>query len=87
MKKLSGILFKAGLSVVCAGIIGGIIAGIFTKNNGFNFSVAVPIWLFSIIGGGGCVSISGSINESEEEKANDFEMLKQIIDKVKSENN
>lgn len=86
MKKLSDILLIAGGCLLIGGIIAGVIIGRITAEQGLNLVVAVPIWLLSIVAGGGCISVSGSISEAEGNKANDLELLNQIIEKMQSEN-
>ena len=85
-KKLSDILFKIGLALIAIGIIAGTAVGIFTAD-GFNLMPAIVVWFISLIIGTGVINISSSLSEAGEKKKNDEEMLKRIIEGVKSDEN
>jgi len=86
MKRLADVLLIIGLFVIIIGIITGIGLGYALSENGVNLIIAIPVCMLSIVVGGGCISVSGSINEAEENKSDDLELLKEIIEKVKEEN-
>lgn len=85
MKKLADVLLIIGLFVIIIGIVTGIGLGYALSDKGINLIITIPVCLLSIIAGGGCISVSGSISEAEENKADDLELLNEIIQKVKEE--
>ena len=84
--KLFDILFRIGLIIIAFGIVAGAAVGIFTAD-GFNLVPAVIIWLLSLISGTGVINISSSLGEAQEKKQSDEEMLRQIIENIKIEEN
>ena len=83
-KRLTDILFTVGIVVIIAGILGGIVAGV-VGGNGFNLIPAVAVWLASVIGGTGIVTISGSLSEAKSKKNDDVELLREIMNKIKND--
>ncbi len=83
-KKLSDILFFVGICIIIVGILLGTALGFIFGNGGFNLVPAITVWILCVIGGTGFVSVSGSINEAEEKKSDDEEMLRQIIENLKN---
>lgn len=84
--KLSDVMFRIGFLIIALGIAIGAAVGIFTAD-GFNLAPAIVIWLLSLIIGAGVVNISSSLSEAREKKQNDEELLKSIIESIKSEEN
>lgn len=78
-------LFTIGVCIIIAGIIAGVAVGLLSGGEGFNLVPSITIWLLSVISGTGVMTVSGSIEEAQNRKKTDEEMLKLIIDKVKNE--
>ena len=79
MKKTSNILLSVGIVIIILGIVTGIIVGF------FNFIISIPICMLSLLIGGGCASIAGTLGEAQQSKADDLKLLNDIIQKVKNE--
>lgn len=84
-KKIANILFFIGICVIILGILTGTVLGFVMGEDGFNFVPSVTVWLLSIIGGTGFVTVSGTLNEAEEKKKDDDEFIKLLIEKAKNE--
>ncbi len=84
-KKIANILFFIGICVIIIGILAGTVLGFVMSEDGFNFIPSVTVWLLCIIGGTGFITISGTLNETEEKKKNDEEFIKLLIENVKNE--
>lgn len=84
-KKIANILFFIGICVIIIGILAGTVLGFVIGEDGFNFIPSVTVWLLCIIGGTGFITISGTLNETEEKKKNDEEFIKLLIENVKNE--
>lgn len=84
-KKLTDVLFIAGLCIMATGIVLGIILGFLTGGNSFNLVPSITCWLLSIIIGSGFITVSSSLNEVNENKAKDEEILRLIMEKVQNE--
>ena len=84
--KLSDVLFRIGILIIAVGIVAGAAVGIFTAD-GFNLMPAIVIWFLSLVLGTGVINISGSVTEAREKKQSDEELLKSIIESIKSEEN
>lgn len=79
MKKTADILLAIGIAIIIVGIAISIVVGF------FNLVIAIPVFLLSVIAGGGCASIGGSLSEAQKEKADDLQLMNEIIEKVKNE--
>lgn len=84
-KKPADILYFVGICILIVGILLGIVLGFVLGEGGFNLVPAITAWLLCVIGGAGCISVSGSLNEAEEKKTEDEEFIKLIIESVKNE--
>lgn len=86
-KKLADILYFIGICLIIVGILLGCAVGFIFGGGVFNLVPAITVWLLSIIVGAGLISVSGSLFEAEEKKADDEEFIKLIIENVKNEDN
>lgn len=86
-KKLADILYFIGVVLIILGILLGCAVGFFFGGGGFELVPSITVWLLSIIIGTGLISISDSLFEAEEKKADDEEFIKLIIENVKNEDN
>ncbi|MGN0488478.1 MAG: hypothetical protein ACI4HO_04375 [Ruminococcus sp.] len=84
--KLPDVLFTIGICVIIGGILLGVVLGFVLGNRGFDLVSSITCWLLSIVAGSGFITVSGSINEVNQNKAKDEEFLKMIIEKVQNEN-
>ncbi len=83
-KKFGDVFFVAGICIIIVGILAGVAVG-FLTGEGFNLPPAITVWLICVVLGTGFVSVSGSFQEVSQKKQDDDEMLKMIIEKVKSD--
>ena len=84
-KKLTDILFAAGIAVFIIGALVGTVLGFVSSDGGFNLLPAIVTWLITLITGTGFITVSGSLGELGEKKQSDEELLSAILEKVKRE--
>lgn len=83
-KKPADIMFFIGICIIIIGILLGLALGFVFGAGGFNLVPSITVWLLSVIGGTGFITVSGSLNEAEEKKKDDEEFLKLLIESVKT---
>ncbi|MBQ5347514.1 MAG: hypothetical protein IIU39_05650 [Ruminococcus sp.] len=86
-KKPADILFFIGVCVLIIGVLVGIALGFLFGEGGFNLVPSITVWLLCVVGGTGCITVSGSLTEAEEKKRDDEEFIKLLIESVKNEEN
>lgn len=88
IKKPTDIPFIVGICVIIIGVLTGIVVGLFTSEDSrINLIPAITIGLLCFVAGTGIISVSGSLSDAKQQKKNDEEVLRIIIDRVKNEDN